>query len=714
MTGLLGTLLAAGTEPPAYALLHRPESGAPDRVEVLVGDVAEAQSLADLPLSSSRPGHELLAVVPFRQLAERGFAAPDDGAPLLALRITEQESVDLTDAVRLLPDDRLAVRDAGFAVDDEAYADLVRTVLTEEIGRGRGANFVIERPFTAEIDSFGTRAALSVFRRLLLQERGTYWTFLVRVGDRTFVGASPERHVSAVGGEVVMNPISGTYRYPAGGPSVPGVLSFLADRKETDELLMVVDEELKMMGRICERGGRVVGPYLKPMARLAHTEYLIKGHSTRSVPDILRETLFAPTVTGSPLESACEVISRYEPAGRGYYSGVLALVGRDATGERRLDSTILIRTAHIDTDGRARIGVGATLVRHSDPEAEVAETHTKVAGLLAAIRGGEGGADNASRTAPDGHAAAARRDAPPASDGRIATAQRDAPADPDARIATTRPDAPPAPDRSAASDGRAVPARRDAPRAPGSDAPAAPRADSPVTDWSAHPDVRTALARRNAPLASFWLDRRDEVPAVVRGSVLVVDAEDAFTAMLGQQLAALGLTPRIRRWDEPAAVEEAERHDLVVVGPGPGDPRDLSDPKIAALRMLTRQLLDSGRPFLSVCLGHQVLAGELGLDLVRKPRPHQGRQRVIDLFGHRRRVGFYNSFAALADRDRLTAPVTAEVSRDTATHEVHALRGPHFHSVQFHPESVLSTDGFDVLRESVTALLTVLAPAHSA
>ncbi|MEU9170256.1 anthranilate synthase family protein [Streptomyces sp. NPDC048420] len=647
MTGLLGTLLVPGREPPSYALLHRPESGAPHRVEVVVGEVTESASLADLPLEAATGSvrntgarHELLALVPFRQLAERGFAAPDDGAPLLALRITDQETVGLADALRLLPDDRLTLRDAGFALDDAAYADLVRTVLTEEIGRGRGANFVIERPFVAEIDSFGPRAALSVFRRLLLQERGTYWTFLVKAGDRTFVGASPERHVSAAGGEVVMNPISGTYRYPPDGPTVPGLLSFLADRKETDELLMVVDEELKMMGRICELGGHVEGPYLKPMARLAHTEYLIKGHSTRPVPDVLRETLFAPTVTGSPLESACEVISRYEPSGRGHYSGVLALVGRDAAGGRCLDSTILIRTAQIDAAGRVRIGVGATLVRHSDPEAEVAETHAKAAGLLAAIQGAEG------------H------------------------------------------DRSGVAARTALP------------------------DWAADPRVHATLARRNAHLASFWLARRDDRPGPVRGDVLLVDAEDTFTAMLGHQLAALGLTPRIRRWDEVVGTEEPDRYELVVVGPGPGDPRALTDPKIAALRTLTRGLLDAGRPFLSVCLGHQVLAGELGLRLVRKPRPHQGRQRVIDLFGRRRRVGFYNSFAALADHDLFTPPgpdaQPVEASRDASTNEVHALRGSHFHSLQFHPESVLSTHGFDVLHASVTDLLTVPAAAQSA
>ncbi|MDE9772178.1 chorismate-binding protein, partial [Pseudomonas aeruginosa] len=105
------------------------------------------------------------------------------------------------------------------------------------------------------------------------------------------------------------------------------VMEFLDNRKEADELYMVVDEELKMMARICEDGGRVLGPYLKEMAHLAHTEYFIEGQTSRDVREVLRETLFAPTVTGSPLESACRVIRRYEPQGRGYYSGVAALIG---------------------------------------------------------------------------------------------------------------------------------------------------------------------------------------------------------------------------------------------------------------------------------------------------------------------------------------------------------------------------------------------------
>ena len=83
---------------------------------------------------------------------------------------------------------------------------------------------------------------------------------------------------------------------------------------------MVVDEELKMMCDICHEGGLVLGPYLKPMSHLVHTEYLLAGRTRRDVREVLRDSMFAATVTGSPVENACRLIARYEQHGRGYYA----------------------------------------------------------------------------------------------------------------------------------------------------------------------------------------------------------------------------------------------------------------------------------------------------------------------------------------------------------------------------------------------------------
>ena len=138
-----------------------------------------------------------------------------------------------------------------------------------------------------------------MFRRLLERERGAYWTFCFFTGDRFLIGASPERHVSVRSGDVRMNPISGTFRVAGHGDALKErLLDFLADEKEVFELFMVVDEELKMMCDICHEGGQVLGPFLKPMTHLIHTEYLLAGRSDRDHREILRDTMYAATVTG--------------------------------------------------------------------------------------------------------------------------------------------------------------------------------------------------------------------------------------------------------------------------------------------------------------------------------------------------------------------------------------------------------------------------------
>ncbi|NEB82202.1 phenazine-specific anthranilate synthase component I, partial [Streptomyces sp. SID14478] len=361
-----------------FALLRRRAPGRDhDTVEVLIGEVGSYERLADIP--------EGLALVPFRQIRERGFDVRDDGTPLTVLTPEESYEIPLDEALAQLPRHDVHVRDGGFDVDDDAYARIVGRVLREEIGRGEGANFVIRRTYEGQIPGFGRADALALFRRLLDGERGAYWTFVVHTGDRTLVGASPEVHVRMSGGTVVMNPISGTYRYPAAGPTPDDLLRFLADGKEIEELSMVVDEELKMMCTVGDRGGVVIGPRLKEMAHLAHTEYELRGRSSLDVREVLKETMFAATVTGSPVQNACRVIERHEVGGRGYYAGALALIGRDAGGAQTLDSPILIRTADVDAAGRLRVPVGATLVRGSDPAGEVAETHAKAAGVLAAL-----------------------------------------------------------------------------------------------------------------------------------------------------------------------------------------------------------------------------------------------------------------------------------------------------------------------------------------
>ena len=659
--------------PPPFAVLYRPEADA-GTAEILLGELVTVEETADLPEPAANE-LPVLAVVPFRQIRERGFEVVDDGVPLLALQTRERVLVNLADLIDLLPDGPQSFTETGYDVPDAEYKRRVRAVLDDEIAAGAGSNFVIQRCLTGHFNPVTeppARAALGVLKRLLLGERRAYWTFVVHTPQSTFVGATPERHVSLDVGIARMNPISGTLRYPAAGwadrqTHRDAVLAFLADPKERDELAMVVDEELKMMAVVGDRGGRVRGPYLKEMAHLAHTEYVIEGRTSFDARQVLAATMFAPTVTGSPIRNACRVIARHESRGRRYYGGVLARIGRDAEGGASLDSPILIRTAEIAADGSVRVAAGATLVRGSVPESELAETRAKAAGIVAALM-----------------------------------------------------PTPESPARHSAADGDV-----------GADVE---RVAARLTKLGDDPEILAVLAGRNRTLARFWLqdqsgpgedDGQDGRPAAdqdgrpaanresaafgsaARGSaarglagrasagrITVINAEDDFTGMLAHLLGTLGFEVDVHPWQALTEVAGAAlvTADLVVLGPGPGDPNDLSDQRILALHLLAKARLAAAAPVLGVCLGHQILSAQLGLRVERLPRPDQGRQTGINLFGSAHRVGFYNSFVVRAP-DHPTPGLTFSLDDQ----RVQALRGEMVAGLQFHPESVLTTAGLEIL-----------------
>ncbi|GHJ60577.1 phenazine-specific anthranilate synthase component I [Nocardioides sp. OK12] len=614
----------------AWAIIRRSTRiGDKDTVGLVGGRRSVVESLLDVPLEEGAPadGHiaDRLLAIPFRQVAERGFEAHDDGTPLVVVDVETELEFSVAEVVEAIDDTGVEFTDrGGFETDDAAYAKVVDTIIRDEIGQGEGANLVVGRHYRAKVADWGVATALTVFKRLLERERGAYWTYVFFTGDRFLIGASPERHVSIHDGDVRMNPISGTFRIPREGDVKGPLMDFLRDEKEIYELFMVVDEELKMMCDICHEGGQVLGPFLKPMTHLVHTEYLLAGRTDRDPREVLRDTMYAATVTGSPVENACRLIKAYESEGRGYYGAALAILGRDERGGPVVDSPIVIRSADVDLEGNLKVTAGATLVRDSDAAYEVAETHAKAGGILSAF-------------------------------GLV---------------------------------------------------PAAPAPDVPVAELAADEDVLIALNARNRRLSSFWLtDQADEDPdpRLAGRSVVILDGEDDFVNMLRHVMGVIGLSSTVVRHEdyEPGCLDG---HDLVVVGPGPGDPRDDTDPKMQNLRAAVASLLAAEQPFLAVCLGHQALCHQLGLPLAYKDIVFQGTQSPVRLAGRTERVGFYNTFVGRVGEDTVL-PEGVEVDTDPATGDVHALRGPHYRGIQFHAESILTQNGFDLLHTLVRDLL---------
>ena len=639
------TAIEAITGHEAWAIIRRStRAGDRDTVGLLGGARWVAESILDIPLETGAPadGHvaDRLVAVPFRQVAERGFEAHDDGTPLVVVDVAEEHEFSVADVIAAIDEQAVEFTDrGGFESSDEEYEQIVRQIIDEEIGQGEGANLVIARHYRAEIEGWDTAKALAVFRRLLERERGAYWTYVFFTGDRYLIGASPERHVSVSGGDVRMNPISGTFRLPAEVESAsslkPQLLEFLKDEKEIYELFMVVDEELKMMCDICTEGGQVLGPFLKPMSRLIHTEYLLAGRSDRDPREILRDTMYAATVTGSPVENACRLIKEYEAEGRGYYGAALAIFGRDEAGEAVIDSPIVIRTADVSVDGHLKVTAGATLVRDSDPAYEVAETHAKAGGILGAF-------------------------------GLV---------------------------------------------------PPAPALAINAAELVVDEDVLIELNSRNRRLSGFWLANQSGSPVdqrLIGKTAIILDGEDDFVNMLRHMLLRMGITSTVIRHEDylHGCFRGA---DLVIVGPGPGDPRDDADPKMAKLRAAVAELLESGQAFLSVCLGHQALCHQLGLGLHYKDIVFQGTQSAVELrdasgTSRTERVGFYNTFVGRvpstgSGHPAYALPEGVTVDADPESGDIHAVTGPHFRGIQFHAESILTERGFDIIHDLVRGVV---------
>ena len=138
--------------------------------------------------------------------------------------------------------------------------------------------------------------------------------------------------------------------------------------------------------------------------------------------------------------------------------------------------------------------------------------------------------------------------------------------------------------------------------------------------------------------------------------------------------------------------------------PVPATRATAEHPKIATFRAATDELLASGQPFLSVCLGHQVLCDRLGIPLAYKDIVFQGTQSRVALGDREEVVGFYNTFVGRVGGDA-ALPEGVSVAADPATGDIHLLRGPHYRGVQFHAESILTENGFALLRDLVLELL---------
>jgi anthranilate synthase/aminodeoxychorismate synthase-like glutamine amidotransferase len=181
--------------------------------------------------------------------------------------------------------------------------------------------------------------------------------------------------------------------------------------------------------------------------------------------------------------------------------------------------------------------------------------------------------------------------------------------------------------------------------------------------------------------------------------VLVIDNYDSFTYNLVQYLGELGQEVRVVRNDALTVDEIAElKPDRIVISPGPCTPKE-AGVSVAAITRMAGLV-----PILGVCLGHQSIGEAFGGDVVRAERLMHGKTSMIRHDGRTIFRNLPNPFEATRYHSlivrRSTLPACLEVTAETAEGEIMGLRHRTLpvEGVQFHPESILTRPGMDLLR----------------
>ena len=181
--------------------------------------------------------------------------------------------------------------------------------------------------------------------------------------------------------------------------------------------------------------------------------------------------------------------------------------------------------------------------------------------------------------------------------------------------------------------------------------------------------------------------------------LLVIDNYDSFTYNLVQYLGELGETIEVRR-NNRVTIDEIEnqlRPERIVISPGPGTPDD------AGITLKVIQEFSGKIPLLGVCLGHQAIGQAFGGKVIRAPELMHGKASEVRHDGKTIFSGLQDGFLAgryhslIVEKESL--PASLEISASTADGIIMGLRHRQMkvEGVQFHPESILTSDGKQLL-----------------
>ena len=181
--------------------------------------------------------------------------------------------------------------------------------------------------------------------------------------------------------------------------------------------------------------------------------------------------------------------------------------------------------------------------------------------------------------------------------------------------------------------------------------------------------------------------------------LLVIDNYDSFTYNLVQLFGEMNGVDLVVKRNDDSSIDEVKRlkPDRIIISPGPGRPEN------AGISSDLVRELGQSIPILGVCLGHQCIAQVFGAEIVRADKLMHGKTSQI----HHKHRGVFKDLAEPLEATRYhslivkrgSVPDSLEITAKTDTGEIMGLQHRRFpiHGVQFHPESILTTEGRKLL-----------------
>ncbi len=253
-------------------------------------------------------------------------------------------------------------------------------IALESISKGELKKVVLARSVRILFD--GDIPCSTVLKRLMeLNPQST--VFAIRSGDATFLGATPERLLTLKGGEMRVDCLAASAPRSSDTAVDDSLgLNLLHDKKSRYEHQLVVRGVMRSLSALCSEAKASKTPMLKKLGTVQHLHTVVRGRLLPAV-DIWSAALSlwpTPATGGEPKQRAVRWLQDYEPASRGWYSGVVGSV--DPAGDA--DLVVSIRSGVIRGNS-AVLFAGSGIVAGSDPRKEFEETDWKMGAMMKAL-----------------------------------------------------------------------------------------------------------------------------------------------------------------------------------------------------------------------------------------------------------------------------------------------------------------------------------------